>query len=231
MEEENLLIKYTSVNLQQAEVVVLTDINLDINKGEFIYLVGRVGSGKSSLLKSFYGEIPIASGEQAQILGFNLKKMKRRHTPKLRRKLGIIYQDFQLLMDRTIYDNLLFVLKATGWKKKSEIQQRITDVLTQVGMHNKGYKMPHQLSGGEQQRIVIARALLNSPQIILADEPTGHLDNETGKEIIELLHFIKEEGTTVIMSTHNMHWVQAYPGRIFHFDQEKMWENEVVMMD
>jgi cell division transport system ATP-binding protein len=226
MEDKNLLIKYTSVNIHQAEVVVLKDVNLEVNKGEFIYLIGKVGSGKSSLLKSFYAELPIDSGEEASILEYNLLKLKKRQIPHLRRKLGIIYQDFQLLIDRTVYDNLAFVLKATGWSNKNDIDQRINEVLKHVGMSNKGYKMPHQLSGGEQQRIVIARALLNSPDIILADEPTGHLDPETGNEIVQLLHQIKNEGTTVIMSTHNLNWVQNYPGRVLRFEDERLCEEE-----
>lgn len=228
MEDESLLIKYVSVNLFQSEVVVLKDVNLEVRKGEFLYLIGRVGSGKSSLLKSFYAEVPIHSGNQAEIFDYDLQKLKNKQIPHLRRKLGIIYQDFQLLIDRTVYDNLVFVLKATGWKKKLDIEERIADVLKQVGMSNKGYKMPHQLSGGEQQRIVIARALLNSPDIILADEPTGHLDPETGKEIVELLHSIKEQGTTVIMSTHNLSWIKTYPGRVLRFDNEQMIEEAAV---
>ena len=161
MEDTDLLIKYVNVEIVQQEVVVLKDINLEVKKGEFLYLVGKVGSGKSSLLKSFYGEVPIFAGEEATINDYNLQKLKRSQIPYLRRKLGIVYQDFQLLIDRTVHDNLVFVLKATGWKKKLDIDSRIADVLKQVGMSNKGYKMPHQLSGGEQQRIVIARALLN----------------------------------------------------------------------
>jgi len=224
MEDTDLLIKYVNVEIVQQEVVVLKDINLEVKKGEFLYLVGKVGSGKSSLLKSFYGEVPIFAGEEATINDYNLQKLKRSQIPYLRRKLGIVYQDFQLLIDRTVHDNLVFVLKATGWKKKLDIDSRIADVLKQVGMSNKGYKMPHQLSGGEQQRIVIARALLNSPNIILADEPTGHLDAETGKEIVQLLHSIKDEGTTVIMSTHNMSWLEKFPGRVLRFDSEHMVE-------
>ncbi|MDR3704901.1 MAG: ATP-binding cassette domain-containing protein [Paludibacteraceae bacterium] len=224
MENENLLIKYVGVDICQSDIVVLKDVNLEVKKGEFLYLIGRVGSGKSSLLKSFYAEVPILSGEQALIFDYDLKELKRREIPFLRRKLGIVYQDFQLLIDRTVHDNLAFVLKATGWKNKVEIENRIEDVLTQVGMSTKGYKMPHQLSGGEQQRIVIARALLNSPEIILADEPTGHLDAETGNEIVQLLVSIKDQGTTVIMSTHNLGWLQSYPGRVLHFENEKMSE-------
>ncbi|MCR4619228.1 MAG: ATP-binding cassette domain-containing protein [Paludibacteraceae bacterium] len=224
MEDNNLLIKYTNVNLLQGEVIVLRDVNLEVRRGEFIYLIGKVGCGKSTLLKSFYAEVPIASGEAAQVLEYDLKKLKRKKIPYLRRQLGIIYQDFQLLTDRTVEENLWFVLKATGWKRK-EANERIKEVLKQVGMENKGYKMPHQLSGGEQQRIVIARALLNKPQIILADEPTGHLDVETGDEIIRLLREIKEEGTTIIMSTHNLQLLEQYPGRILRFVSEHIQED------
>ncbi|MBP5307046.1 MAG: ATP-binding cassette domain-containing protein [Paludibacteraceae bacterium] len=223
MDGTNQLIKYNSVNLQQAEVVVLRDVNLEVHKGEFIYLIGRVGSGKSTLLKSFYAEVPIAGADQARIFEFDLTKIKRGKVPFLRRQLGIVYQDLQLLTDRTVYDNLAFVLRATGWRK-DERAKRINEVLQQVGMENKGYKMPHQLSGGEQQRIVIARALLNNPQIILADEPTGHLDPETGREIVQLLHRISENGTTVIMSTHNLSWLELFPGRVLRFDDERMQE-------
>ena len=232
MEEKDLLINYVNVNLLQSEVIVLKDVNLNVGKGEFIYLIGKVGSGKSTLLKSFYGEVPIASGETATIFEYNLQKLKRKQVPYLRRRLGIIYQDFQLLIDRTVHDNLMFVLKATGWRK-AEAEARIKEVLTLVEMENKGYKMPHQLSGGEQQRIVIARAMLNKPDIIVADEPTGHLDPETGEGIIKLLRSICKDGTTVIMSTHNLSWLRLYPGRIFKFDDEKMTEidengNEII---
>lgn len=232
MEDKDLLINYVNVNLLQSEVIVLKDVNLNVGKGEFIYLIGKVGSGKSTLLKSFYGEVPIASGETATIFEYNLQKLKRKQVPYLRRRLGIIYQDFQLLIDRTVHDNLMFVLKATGWRK-AEAEARIKEVLTLVEMENKGYKMPHQLSGGEQQRIVIARAMLNKPDIIVADEPTGHLDPETGEGIIKLLRSICKDGTTVIMSTHNLSWLRLYPGRIFKFDDEKMTEidengNEII---
>lgn len=235
MEEKDLLINYVNVNLLQSEVIVLKDVNLNVGKGDFIYLIGKVGSGKSTLLKSFYGEVPIASGETATIFEYNLQKLKRKQVPYLRRRLGIIYQDFQLLIDRTVHDNLMFVLKATGWRK-AEAEARIKEVLTLVEMENKGYKMPHQLSGGEQQRIVIARAMLNKPDIIVADEPTGHLDPETGEGIIKLLRSICKDGTTVIMSTHNLSWLRLYPGRIFKFDDEKMTEidengNEIIKED
>ncbi len=211
--KENTLISYKHVDVCQEVQLVLKDINLEINKGEFVYLVGKVGSGKSSLLKSFYSEIPVTTGE-AEILDYSLNKLKRKEIPYLRRKLGIVFQDFQLLIDRSVHANLEFVLRATGWKKKNEIEERIKEVLKHVGMENKGYKMPHELSGGEQQRIVIARALLNSPQVILADEPTGNLDPHTGDQIMQLLYAIREEGTTIIMATHNLKWVECYPGRV-----------------
>lgn len=192
---------------------VLHDACLTLRNGEFVYVIGKVGSGKSSLLKSLYCEIPILRGE-ARIMDYNLTKMKRKDIPYLRRKLGIVFQDFQLLTDRSVSKNLEFVLKATGWKKKSEIKERIDNVLRQVGMQDKGYKMPHELSGGEQQRIVIARALLNNPKLILADEPTGNLDPETSGQIVQLLHDICQQGTAVIMTTHNYTIVHNYPARI-----------------
>ena len=192
---------------------VLHDAFLTLRNGEFVYVIGKVGSGKSSLLKSLYCEIPILRGE-ARIMDYNLTKMKRKDIPYLRRKLGIVFQDFQLLTDRSVSKNLEFVLKATGWKKKSEIKERIDNVLRQVGMQDKGYKMPHELSGGEQQRIVIARALLNNPKLILADEPTGTLDPETSGQIVQLLHDICQQGTAVIMTTHNYTIVHNYPARI-----------------
>ncbi len=207
------LIDYEDVEVCQDELVVLQGVSLKIRKGEFVYIMGKVGSGKSSLLKTMYCEIPVTSGS-ASILEYDLLKIKSRNIPFLRRKLGIVFQDFQLLTDRNVESNLSFTLEATGWKNKIEIKDRIAEVLTKVGMPNKGYKMPHELSGGEQQRIVMARALLNSPQIILADEPTGNLDTETGAEIVELLHNIRESGTTVIMSTHNLSIVNTFPGKV-----------------
>jgi cell division transport system ATP-binding protein len=219
--EGKSLIKYKNVDIYQDVQLVLHNINVDINAGEFIYLVGKVGSGKSTLLKSFYAELPIASGE-AKILDFDLTKIKRKEIPLLRRKLGIVFQDFQLLTDRSVCANLEFVLRATGWKQKDLIENRIKDVLQHVGMSTKGYKMPHELSGGEQQRIVIARALLNSPEIILADEPTGNLDPQTGEQIMQLLHDIKEFGTTVVMATHNMGWIENYPGRVLACEDCKL---------
>ena len=208
------LIRYTDVEIHQQELCVLNDVNLELHKGEFVYLVGKVGSGKTSLLKTFYGELDIASGE-AEVLGYDMLHIKRKHIPQLRRKLGIVFQDFQLLTDRTVYDNLEFVLRATGWKSKGEIKDKIEEVLNLVGMSNKGYKLPNELSGGEQQRIVIARAVLNSPEIILADEPTGNLDSETGHAIAELLHGISESGALVVMTTHNLQLLREFPGKVY----------------
>ena len=208
------LIRYTDVEIHQQELCVLNDVNLELHKGEFVYLVGKVGSGKTSLLKTFYGELDIASGE-AEVLGYDMLHIKRKHIPQLRRKLGIVFQDFQLLTDRTVYDNLEFVLRATGWKSKGEIKDKIEEVLNLVGMSNKGYKLPNELSGGEQQRIVIARAVLNSTEIILADEPTGNLDSETGHAIAELLHGISEAGALVVMTTHNLQLLREFPGKVY----------------
>lgn len=208
------LIRYTDVEIHQQELCVLNDVNLELHKGEFVYLVGKVGSGKTSLLKTFYGELDIASGE-AEVLGYDMLHIKRKHIPQLRRKLGIVFQDFQLLTDRTVYDNLEFVLRATGWKSKGEIKDKIEEVLNLVGMSNKGYKLPNELSGGEQQRIMIARAVLNSPEIILADEPTGNLDSETGHAIAELLHGISEAGALVVMTTHNLQLLREFPGKVY----------------
>lgn len=211
--EDTILLKLEDVEICRDENVILHNASFTLRNGEFVYVIGKVGSGKSSLLKSLYCEIPIGRGE-AWLLDYNLCKMKRKDIPYLRRKLGIVFQDFQLLTDRSVIKNLEFVLRATGWKKKSDIKERIDDVLHQVGMHNKGYKMPHELSGGEQQRIVIARALLNDPKLILADEPTGNLDPETSGQIVQLLHDICQKGTAVIMTTHNYTLVHNYPARI-----------------
>ena len=208
------LIRYTDVEIHQQGLCVLNGVNLELHKGEFVYLVGKVGSGKTSLLKTFYGELDIASGK-AEVLGYDMLHIKRKHIPQLRRKLGIVFQDFQLLTDRTVYDNLEFVLRATGWKSKGEIKDKIEEVLNLVGMSNKGYKLPNELSGGEQQRIVIARAVLNSPEIILADEPTGNLDSETGHAIAELLHGISEAGALVVMTTHNLQLLREFPGKVY----------------
>lgn len=195
---------------------MLRDVTLQVEGGELVYLFGRVGSGKSSFLKTIYGALPIASGE-AEVLDYNLAKLRRRQLPYLRRRLGVVFQDYQLLHDRSVEDNLLFVLRATGWRNKHLMKEHITEVLRQVGMETKAYKMPHELSGGEQQRVVIARALLNTPELILADEPTGNLDPETGKEIMQLLQGISQAGIAVIVSTHNKMWPEFFPGRKLFF--------------
>lgn len=211
--EDTILLELENVEICRDENVILHNASFTLHNGEFVYVIGKVGSGKSSLLKSLYCEIPLVGGE-ARLLDYNLRRMKRKEIPYLRRKLGIVFQDFQLLTDRSVNKNLEFVLKATGWKKKNDMRERIENVLTQVGMQNKGYKMPHELSGGEQQRIVIARALLNDPALILADEPTGNLDPETSGQIVQLLHDICRKGTAVIMTTHNYTLVHNYPARI-----------------
>lgn len=217
------LIVYKHVEICQDEQIVLKDVNLSVSSGEMIYLLGRVGSGKSSFMKTIYGELPV-EGTEAAALDYDLLKLRRRDIPYLRRKVGVVFQDFQLLSDRNVEENLLFVLKATGWKDKRAMKSNIHDVLKQVGMAEKAYKMPYQLSGGEQQRVVIARALLNAPSLILADEPTGNLDPETGKEIMELLYSISQAGMTVIMSTHNPFWPEQYPGRKLQFADGKISE-------
>ena len=217
------LIKYKNVEICQDEQIVLTDVNLTISSGEFVYLLGKVGSGKSSLMKTIYGELAV-EGSEATALNYDLLKLRRRQIPYLRRKVGVVFQDFQLLVDRSVEANLMFVLKATGWKDKQAMKSNIYDVLKQVGMEEKAYKMPYQLSGGEQQRVVIARALLNAPGLILADEPTGNLDPETGKGIMELLYSISQAGMTVIMSTHNPVWPELYPGRKLQFADGKITE-------
>ena len=217
------LIKYRNVEICQDEQIVLTDVNLSISSGEMVYLLGRVGSGKSSLMKTIYGELPV-EGTMATALDYDLLKLRRREIPYLRRKVGVVFQDFQLLSDRNVEENLLFVLKATGWKDRRAMRSNIMDVLKQVGMEEKAYKMPYQLSGGEQQRVVIARALLNAPGLILADEPTGNLDPETGRGIMELLYSISQAGMTVIMSTHNPAWPEQFPGRKLQFADGKITE-------
>ncbi len=207
------IIEYRDVELHRKELIVLKHVNFSVCEGEFVYLLGRVGSGKSSLLKSMYAEIPIAAGE-ARVLDYDLTAIHKRDIPYLRREIGIVFQDFQLLTDRNVFQNLRFVLDATGWKNKQEIEQRIEEVLKDVGMLTKSYKMPHELSGGEQQRIVIARALLNRPRLILADEPTGNLDPETGDQIVARLHDIALKGTAVIMATHNHSFVDRFPAKV-----------------
>lgn len=214
-------ISYHNVEIRQQETIVLEEVDLKIKQGEFVYLIGKVGSGKSSLLKTMYGELDIHSGS-AEILGYDMMHIRRKQIPALRKRLGIVFQDFQLLIDRNVKENLDFVLKATGWKDKGKRQMRIEQVLEQVGMETKGYKMPHELSGGEQQRIVIARAILNTPEIILADEPTGNLDPETGRQIVQLLRDICDSGSTIIMTTHNMQLLEEFPGKVYCCDNHKI---------
>ena len=221
--EKKLLVKYTDVQICREELTILKHINFELYSGEFVYFIGRVGSGKSSLLKTMYADLPIYEGE-AIVLDFDVRHLKNKEIPNLRRKLGIVFQDFQLLTDRSVYENLAFVLRATGWKDREQIDTRVSEVLDQVGMRKKSYKMPHELSGGEQQRIVIARALLNSPKIILADEPTGNLDPQTGQQIVSLLHHICETGTAVIMTSHNFNLVEEFPGRILKCEDKSLVE-------
>lgn len=218
----SVIIDYKNVEVDRAERMVLHDVTFQISEGEFCYLVGRVGSGKSSLMKTMYADVPVPSGEKAEVLGFDLLSMKKKRIPFLRRSMGIVFQDFQLLQDRSAMANLRFVLEATGWKSKAEMEDRIGEVLKAVGMENKGYKMPHELSGGEQQRIVIARALLNRPKLILADEPTGNLDPQTGYQIVSLLHCLVGEGTSVLMATHNMQMVEDFPARVLRCHDKRL---------
>ena len=210
------IIRYQNVCVSQQGLEILEGVDFELNQGEFVYLIGKVGSGKTSFLKTIYGELEIQSGE-AEVMGCNLRTIKQKHIPDLRRRLGIVFQDFQLLTDRTIHANLEFVLRATGWKNKVDIHTRIEEVLEQVGMSGKGYKMPNELSGGEQQRIVIARAILNKPELILADEPTGNLDVETGHSIVKLLKEICAQGSAILMITHNLNLLTEYPGKVYRF--------------
>lgn len=218
------LINYKNVNFYQDEQLVLKNVNLVINEGEFVYITGKVGSGKSSLIKTFYAELPIGEADKAEVLGEDMTKIRRRDIPYLRRKLGIIFQDFQLLTDRSVEANLRFVLKATGWNKKDEINKRIEEVLDLVGMKAHLHDMPNELSGGEQQRVAIARAILNNPKLILADEPTGNLDPDTSDYIASLLEKISKSGSTVIMITHNLPLLDSHPGRVIRLDGNKVIE-------
>ncbi len=206
----NRIIELDRLSVYQNENLILSNVSLSISKGEFVYLIGKTGSGKSSLLKTIYAELPVRVGT-ARVAGFDLRLLRRKDVPMLRRKLGIIFQDFQLLMDRTINENLVFVMRATGWKDKRQMQKRLLEVLAKVNLGNKGSKMPHQISGGEQQRVAIARALVNDPEVILADEPTGNLDPESSEGIISLLMDIAGTGRAVIMATHNYTFFDKYP--------------------
>lgn len=221
--EGELLINYEGVDVYRKDLNVLRNINFKLKAGEFVYFIGKVGSGKSSLLKTFYADVKVDTGS-AMVFDYDMTSLRKKDIPQLRRKVGIVFQDFQLLTDRSVQENLEFVLKATGWKDKVEIAERIEEVLTMVSMQTKAYKMPHELSGGEQQRVVIARAMLNSPKIILADEPTGNLDPETGNKIAQLLHDICSQGTSVIMTTHNLNIVNDFPGRVVKFEDKHITE-------
>jgi len=222
---EDFVIQFENTSIFQDDHLVLTDVNFTLAKGEFVYLIGRVGSGKSSLIKTINAELPLKNGS-ASVVGFSLENLKKKQVPLLRRKLGIVFQDFQLLTDRTVYDNLYFVLHATGWKDKTATDERIQIVLGKVNLENKGFKMPHQLSGGEQQRVVIARALLNDPEVILADEPTGNLDPETSETIMMLLREISESGCAVLMATHNYTLLKKYPARTLKCEDSKLAQLE-----
>ena len=206
------IVNFINAKIFQKDSLILSDVNFTIDKGEFIYLVGKTGSGKSSLLQTMYADIPLQEGE-ASIVGYHLSKIKEKEVPYLRRKLGIVFQDFQLLTDRSVTDNLFFVMKATGWKDKKKMEKRAIEVLDKVGLSTKGYKMPHQLSGGEQQRIAIARALINDPDLILADEPTGNLDPETSQGLMDLLMEISKSGRSILMATHDYKLFENYPAR------------------
>lgn len=226
MEQNNNIITLQGATIMQEDNIVLRDISLTVDKGEMVYIIGRVGSGKSSLLKTLYGELPF-NGIKGEVLGIDIASLKTKDLPTLRRKMGIVFQDFQLLSDRTVYDNLLFVLKATGWKNKADMDKRIREVLTQVDMVHKGYKMPYQLSGGEQQRIAIARALLNEPELILADEPTGNLDPDTTDQLMHLLTKInKESGKSIVMATHNYNVIRRFEARTLKCENSMLTDNE-----
>lgn len=223
------IIDIQNANIYQGDNLVLQDVNLQVNKGEFVYLVGKTGTGKSSLLKTLYGELPLKEGE-ATVVGYNLKGMTWKTVPYLRRNLGVVFQDFQLLTDRNVHENLKFVLKATGWKDDKLMNEKIADVLEKVGLKSKGFKMPFEMSGGEQQRVDIARALLNSPKLILADEPTGNLDPETSDEIMNLLiHIAKDYGTAVLMATHDYIVIQKYPARLVKTENGKVIDNASIV--
>ncbi len=220
----NTIINLQDVTVYQKEHLVLSDVSFGISRGEFTYLIGKTGSGKSSLMKVLYADLPMRDGT-AEVAGHALHKIKNRDIPALRRKIGIVFQDFQLLHDRSVRDNLMFVMKATGWKKKKEMEDRLEDVLNGVGLSTKWFKMPHQLSGGEQQRVVIARALINDPEIILADEPTGNLDPETSRDIMNLIVKLSKSGRAIIMATHDYSLIEAFPARVLQCVAGKVTEN------
>ena len=222
------IVELKNANIYQGESLILSDVNISVNRGEFVYLVGKTGTGKSSLLKTLYGDLTLTEGE-GKVTGYDLKNMDWKKVPYLRRNLGVVFQDFQLLTDRDVNNNLKFVLKATGWKDEKLMNEKIEDVLGKVGLKTKGFKMPFELSGGEQQRIDIARALLNSPKLILADEPTGNLDPETSDEIMQLLfHISRDYGTAVIMASHDYMVVTKFPARTIKTERGKVWDNATV---
>ena len=217
------ILQLKNAAIYQGDSLVLSDINVEVNKGDFVYLIGKTGTGKSSFMKTLYGDLPLTEGE-GHIVNYNLKTLKENEIPFLRRKLGVVFQDFKLLIDRTVNDNLLFVLKATGWKDNTEMDKRVEEVLTKVDMKTKGFKFPHELSGGEQQRIAIARALLNNPELILADEPTGNLDPQTSVEVMEVLLEINKNGNTILMATHDYALLLKYPSKTLKCDNNEVYE-------
>ncbi len=219
----NPVLQLKDVSIYQGDSLVLSNVNVEINKGDFVYLIGKTGSGKSSFMKTLYGDLALTEGE-GHIVEYNLKTLKENDIPFLRRKLGVVFQDFKLLTDRTINENLLFVLKATGWKDKNDMNKRVEEVLAKVDMKTKGFKYPHELSGGEQQRIAIARALLNNPELILADEPTGNLDPQTSIEVMEVLQEINKNGNTILMATHDYALLLKYPSKTLKCDDNQVYE-------
>ena len=226
-----IIVELKHTNIYQGDNLILQDVNINVQKGEFVYLVGKTGTGKSSLLKTLYGDLPMKEGD-GQVAGFNLREMDWKKVPYLRRSLGVVFQDFQLLTDRNVEDNLKFVLQATGWKDQRLMSEKIADVLDKVGLRSKGFKMPFEISGGEQQRVDIARALLNSPKLILADEPTGNLDPETADEIMQLLFQISRDyGTTIIMATHDYRVIQKFPARMLKTERGKVIDNATISID
>lgn len=219
----NPILQLKDASIYQGENLILSDVNIEVNKGDFVYLIGKTGTGKSSFMKTLYGDLPLTKGE-GHIVDFDLKTLKEKEIPYLRRKLGVVFQDFKLLTDRTINDNLTFVLKATGWKDKKEMAERVEEVLTKVDMKTKGFKFPHELSGGEQQRVAIARALLNKPELILADEPTGNLDPQTSIEVMEVLQDISKNGNTILMATHDYALLLKYPSKTLKCEDNAIFE-------